>query len=134
MVNSTKEDTKFDPKINMVVVNKLWINSPFSNWQLFNRPNGFAITNNPIEQYNGKIKKFFTDRFLGKTSEEYLQYTSNQHNILVNPDCFSPECTSCSCSFYLHDAMCYHLLSCSLVDKIEYLGLFAKKFVHKKTS
>ncbi|CAF1140850.1 unnamed protein product [Brachionus calyciflorus] len=177
-LHSTKEDTKFDPKIKKVLklwssrkgledfvlyFKKQWIDSPFSNWQLFNRPAGFAITNNPIEQYNGKIKKIFTDRkfynkeiphyvnlkpkyqkkakehlndvkFLGKTSEDYLQYTFNQHNIVVNPDCFCPECTSCSCCFYLHDAICYHLISCCLVDKIEYPGLFPKKFVHKTTS
>ncbi|CAF0989487.1 unnamed protein product [Brachionus calyciflorus] len=79
-------------------------------------PAGFAITNNPIEH------------------EDYLQYTFNQHNIVVNPDCFCPECTSCSCCFYLHDAICYHLISCCLGDKIEYPGLFPKKFVHITTS
>ncbi len=31
---------------------KQWVQSDFSNWQLFHTPPGFASTNNPLEQYN----------------------------------------------------------------------------------
>jgi hypothetical protein len=33
-----------------------WINSSFSNWQLFKTPVGLAMTNSPIERYNREIK------------------------------------------------------------------------------
>jgi hypothetical protein len=42
---------------------KQWINSDFSNWQLFHTPPGYASTNNPLEQYNARIKQDFTKRF-----------------------------------------------------------------------
>ncbi len=42
---------------------KQWINSDFSNWQLFHAPPGYASTNNPLEQYNARIKQDFTKRF-----------------------------------------------------------------------
>jgi hypothetical protein len=41
---------------------KQWLDSDFKNWQIFNRPVGMATTNGPIESYNNRIKKFFTDR------------------------------------------------------------------------
>ena len=41
---------------------KQWINSKFSNWQLFKVPVGFSMTNSPIESYNNKIKEAFTKR------------------------------------------------------------------------
>ena len=41
---------------------KQWIESSFSNWQIFKTPPGYATTNNPIESYNNKIKTFFTNR------------------------------------------------------------------------
>jgi hypothetical protein len=40
--------------------NKQWIDGN-SNWIVFNKPPGYASTNNPIEQFNGTIKKKFTD-------------------------------------------------------------------------
>lgn len=41
---------------------KQWLDSPFCNWQLFQTPAGFSMSNCPIESYNNKIKAFFTDR------------------------------------------------------------------------
>jgi hypothetical protein len=39
-----------------------WLDSDFCNWQIFNSPQGFASTNNSIESFNSRIKKFFTKR------------------------------------------------------------------------
>ena len=52
--NSLKEFTKY-------FINQ-WVDSPFNKWQLFQTPQGFAMTNSPIESYNSTIKKFFTNR------------------------------------------------------------------------
>ena len=41
---------------------KQWLDSKFSKWQLFKRAIGLAITNSPLEIYNGRIKGDFTDR------------------------------------------------------------------------
>ncbi|RNA33331.1 hypothetical protein BpHYR1_028252 [Brachionus plicatilis] len=51
-----------DNAIHEDIRNKQWIDSPFCNWQLFQTPPGYSMSNCPIESYNGKIKKFFTDR------------------------------------------------------------------------
>lgn len=29
-----------------------WINGRFKNWQRFSMPNGFSVTNNPVETFN----------------------------------------------------------------------------------
>jgi len=39
-----------------------WLEGDFCNWQIFNSPHGFASTNNSIESFNSRIKKFFTKR------------------------------------------------------------------------
>jgi hypothetical protein len=39
-----------------------WIESIFSNGQIYQTPPGFSTTNNPVESYNATIKKFFTNR------------------------------------------------------------------------
>ncbi len=39
-----------------------WIESIFSNWQIFQTLAGFTTTNNPVESYNAIIKRFFTNR------------------------------------------------------------------------
>ena len=63
---------------------KQWVNSPFKNWQLYSTPVGYATTNNPIEQYNAIIKKFFTNRLklnivaMLKIFTEVIQYESSQ--------------------------------------------------------
>ena len=41
---------------------KQWLDEPFSNWAVCFSPPGFSSTNNPIESFNGRIKKFFTNR------------------------------------------------------------------------
>lgn len=38
---------------------KQWIESVFYLWRSFDKPAGFAGTNNPIESFNNKIKKNF---------------------------------------------------------------------------
>ena len=39
---------------------KQWLEGFYCNWQLFNRPAGFASTNNPEEQFNGDFKQTYT--------------------------------------------------------------------------
>jgi hypothetical protein len=62
---------------------KQWINSKFCNWQLFNTPVGYAMTNSPIESYNNTVKESFTKRVKHhlKTAVEVFQdvvsYESN---------------------------------------------------------
>jgi len=63
---------------------KQWVFSPFKNWQLYSTPVGYATTNNPIEQYNAIIKKFFTNRLklnivaMLKIFTEVIQYESSK--------------------------------------------------------
>lgn len=38
-----------------------WFEGPFSNWQIFKSPPGFAATNNPLESFNKIIKDQFTN-------------------------------------------------------------------------
>ena len=68
----------------IVYFEKQWINSPFKNWQLFSTPVGFATANNPVEQYNCIIKKFFTERIklnvveMLKCFVKVIQYESSK--------------------------------------------------------
>jgi len=39
-----------------------WLTGRFSRWQCYRTPVGFATTNNPIEQYNDKVKTIYTAR------------------------------------------------------------------------
>ena len=39
-----------------------WLNGKFCNWQLFQTPPGYAMTNNSLESYNNEIKRLYTDR------------------------------------------------------------------------
>jgi hypothetical protein len=63
---------------------KQWVLSPFKNWQLYSTPLGYATTNNPIEQYNAIIKRFFTNRLklniiaMLKVFTEVIQYESSK--------------------------------------------------------
>ena len=41
---------------------KQWVMSDYNNWQVFKTPPGFSKTNNPLEQYNCRIKVDFTKR------------------------------------------------------------------------
>jgi hypothetical protein len=41
---------------------KQWINSSFSNWQIFRKPIGLSASNGPEESYNNKFKILFTDK------------------------------------------------------------------------
>ena len=46
-----------------VYFKKQWVDSNFSNWQIYQTPLGFTTTNNPKESYNGKIKAFLQENF-----------------------------------------------------------------------
>jgi hypothetical protein len=163
---------------------KQWIDSPFCNWQLFQTPPGYAMTNCPIESYNGKIKKFFTNRTkynllpvfeifeqvvklesrsvlsqeipisaiakfsvkkeakkyvdsivrLGSEDDckKYLCY--DKHEVSINLECFCPDCTNCTCSYFLDTAVCIHLVGCCFLDSIDFPGIKAKRFVKKTQS
>jgi hypothetical protein len=39
-----------------------WIHSNFCKWQVFHTKTGYASTNNPVENFNGDIKKTYTQR------------------------------------------------------------------------
>ena len=58
---------------------KQWIKPKFCNWQLFNTPVGFAMTNSPIESYNNTVKESFTKRVKHhlKTAVEVFQDVVN---------------------------------------------------------
>ena len=71
---------------------------------------------------------------LGNNKEGFLSYSFKQHSIVINPECFCPDCTRCSCSLFVDSAICYHLMSCCLFDKFDYPGLISKKFVTKSSS
>ncbi|CAF1025057.1 unnamed protein product [Brachionus calyciflorus] len=43
-------------------VKNQWLTGPFKRWQIFNRPEGFACTNSPIESFNRSIKRTFTKK------------------------------------------------------------------------
>ncbi|RNA13975.1 hypothetical protein BpHYR1_035281 [Brachionus plicatilis] len=64
--NSTTQNKEWKNKLSYrtfyMYFKKQWIDSPFCNWQLFNTPPSYSMSNCPIESYNGKIKTHFTDR------------------------------------------------------------------------
>ena len=41
---------------------KQWLESDFCNWHIYKTPAGFSKTNNPLVQYNCRIKDDFTKR------------------------------------------------------------------------
>ena len=61
---------------------KQWLEGPFSSWSIYLTPAGLASTNNPIESFNGIIKKCFTFRFIRSLKETLETF---EHN-LVNYD------------------------------------------------
>ena len=163
---------------------KQWLDSPFCNWQLFQTPPGYAMSNCPIESYNNKIKAQFTERkkfnllpvfeifenvvkFESRESLKYevplfskaklsvkneaRKYTDSikklgidnglhqylckdTHNVEINPECFCPDCTNCSCCFFLDAAVCIHLVGCCLLDSFDFPGVKPKKFLSKTKS
>jgi hypothetical protein len=62
---------------------KQWLTSPFNKWQLYHLPAGLASTNNPLEQYNNRIKEDFTKRLKQnvktslETFETLIEYESD---------------------------------------------------------
>ena len=58
---------------------KQWINSYFSNWQIFKTPAG-CKTNNPLEQYNCRIKEDFTKR-LTQHLKSSLKVSRNKYHL-----------------------------------------------------
>ncbi|ETP33406.1 hypothetical protein F442_18060 [Phytophthora nicotianae P10297] len=41
---------------------RVWLSSRFCRWQIFHTPPAFATTNNPVERFNGAIKRDYTLR------------------------------------------------------------------------
>ncbi|ETN01786.1 hypothetical protein PPTG_16877 [Phytophthora nicotianae INRA-310] len=41
---------------------RVWLSSRFCRWQIFHTPPAFATTNNPVESFNGAIKRDYTLR------------------------------------------------------------------------
>ena len=76
-----KSEGDLDTFINFF--NRQWVTSKFNNWQLFKTPPGVAMTNSPIERYNGDIKESFTKRLRHhlkssmETFEDVISYESN---------------------------------------------------------
>ena len=66
-----------------------WINSKFNKWQLLQRDLGLAITNSPLESYNGRIKNDFTDRTYFnlvpafKKLERLIEFDSLEESIFI---------------------------------------------------
>ncbi|RNA13313.1 hypothetical protein BpHYR1_020972 [Brachionus plicatilis] len=166
--------------------NKHGISVNRCNWQLFQTPPGYAMSNNPIESYNNKIKRFFTERTkfnllpvfeifekvvtfesridyitpicsfaklstkreakkhlesIAKLEEEkeiddiLLKYKwSDKYFVEINPNCFCPDCTHCSCCQFLDSAVCIHLVGCCYLDSIGFPGIILKKFKNKNSS
>ena len=53
-----------------------WFDGPFSNWQVFCSPPGFASTNNPMESFNKIIKSQFTN-FENKAILSFIHIVTN---------------------------------------------------------
>ncbi|CAF0826215.1 unnamed protein product [Brachionus calyciflorus] len=163
---------------------KQWIDSPFCNWQLYQTPPGYAMSNSPIESYNSLIKAHFTNRSkfnllpvfelfekvvtlesrkvmankfdipncakitislkrlakldlvkkieTGENSDKYL--VDGKYTVLINKECFCPECTNCTCAWFLDVAKCAHLVSCCLFSSINFPGIKYKSIVNKSKS
>ena len=62
---------------------KQWLDSEFNQWQLFRRPVAYAMTNNPVEQFNKEIKSTFSNYKRGtvleacKLMEQIVKYYSH---------------------------------------------------------
>ena len=48
-----------------------WLSGHATKWQVFQSPLGFSTTNNPLESFNGKLKKQFTYRVL-QSNQNYF--------------------------------------------------------------
>ena len=73
--------------------------------------------------------------FVSTSSEDQLVYDFNKkHEVKINPECFCPECTNCSCASFLDKAICLHLACCCRIAKVHYPGLKIKKFIRKNNS
>ncbi|CAF1024429.1 unnamed protein product [Brachionus calyciflorus] len=109
-----------------------WLNSEFNNWQIYISLEGFASTNNTLESFNGRIKKYFTkgepvfnwsrlpnskvkniskllpdQSFLRKSVDKVEhQGLSSIHTIDVNRK-------TCDCRWFLAYGMCGHLYKAS---------------------
>ncbi|OWY98534.1 hypothetical protein PHMEG_00030684, partial [Phytophthora megakarya] len=57
-----------------------WLKGKFVRWQCFQTPCGFASTNNPVEQFNKKIKRDYTLRQILKMGTLLQQLVSCCHN------------------------------------------------------
>ena len=83
---------------------------------------------NEARKYTDSIKKLGIDNGL----HQYL--CKDTHNVEINPECFCPDCTNCSCCFFLDAAVCIHLVGCCLLDSFDFPGVKPKKFLSKTKS
>ncbi|ETK81883.1 hypothetical protein L915_12648 [Phytophthora nicotianae] len=64
---------------------RVWLSSRFCRWQIFHTPPAFATINNPVESFNGAIKRDYTLRSRMKITQSVCRRThSNPH---VGPPC-----------------------------------------------
>ncbi|ETP39713.1 hypothetical protein F442_12842 [Phytophthora nicotianae P10297] len=64
---------------------RVWLSSRFCRWQIFHTPPAFATINNPVESFNGAIKRDYTLRSRMKIIQSVCRRThSNRH---VGPPC-----------------------------------------------
>ncbi|RNA06704.1 hypothetical protein BpHYR1_026700 [Brachionus plicatilis] len=74
------------------------------------------MSNNPIESKN-QIQ--FVAKEEKENDEILLKYKwSDKYLVEINPNCFCPDCTHCSCCHFLDSAVCIHLVGCCDLDSI----------------
>ncbi|CAF0870103.1 unnamed protein product [Brachionus calyciflorus] len=84
---------------------------------------------------SGKNENINLVKLVKKNGNEHLIYKFNdKHDVVINTNCFCPDCTNCSCFFFLDKASCLHLACCLRSANIKYPGLSVEKFVSKSTS
>ncbi|RNA01869.1 hypothetical protein BpHYR1_027308 [Brachionus plicatilis] len=56
---------------------------------------------------------------------------NGKHTVYINPDCFCPDCTNCTCSNFLDAAICIHLVGSCFLDSKDFPGILIRRFVSK---
>lgn len=62
VLNRWKQSSVKSIKLFAKYFHNQWIKSDFSNWNLYETPAGYSMSNSPIESFNNTIKRFFTHR------------------------------------------------------------------------
>ncbi|OWZ05547.1 hypothetical protein PHMEG_00022348 [Phytophthora megakarya] len=101
-------------------VTKLWVNSHrFSRWQTFRTPRGYAVTNNPLEQYHRTVK---IQCHKGKASpSELMKNLDGARLAALNDDVqFASVATASDRLMRLYRLM--HKRGCLVVDRLPPVG------------